>query len=362
MENNQNQEGSAGSQFDFSHFTVPEGAKAVPDNVFGADSDTNDGDSAASKGQSVDAKSNPYSVEDEQEVGTENDSDQEGNETQEDSEGGASLKDIISVQVKSAIDPKLEIPDDINEDNFATKLIELGKKTVHPEALSLHEYLENGGTLDSYIKSFTQYDEMLKLDDKELVKRHLRHKYGKNDNRPDGWDEQKIQDRVDKMSEFDLEERAEDLRKYIAEQKRQRMTSINRENRVDYKSKEFQEMFEKSVNETFKAIKSEGTIYGLKFASDKHEQKALARVREILAPDERGTSKFVQALGDPKEAMKIALLWDMLSTGAIKLDLKSSLAATKGSLSQMLSKRTGTSKTSKGSDKVDFSHFARPAF
>lgn len=64
------------------------------------------------------------------------------------------------------------------------------------------------------------------------------------------------------------------------------------------------------------------------------------RIKDVLYPDAKTRqNKFVEALQDPKESLRIAMLWDMVKSGQLQLNASKSSAAATRKLTDLLGKR-----------------------
>jgi hypothetical protein len=302
----------------------------------------------------LDDQEDDNETEDEQEASGEASGDQ-GNDTT------GTLKEILQAQIAKT-GKVVELPDDINDDNFAEKLLELGRQGLHPEVIRLQEAIEAGQTPEQYFESFSALDRAIALPDKELVRRNLLATKGKSEANPDGWDEEKITKRIERMGELELEDKAEEVRDYLKQQRNERRQSMQAGGRQapDPSTPEFRKAFDSSFSAVFDDVMKDPDIYGLKLA-DPGKQKALKnRMGTVLYPDAKTRqNQFVEALQNPKEAMKMAMLWDMARSGALRLGVGKNQADTKRQVSDLLAKkRVSTSSSRAGNEQPDFGHFA----
>jgi hypothetical protein len=324
------------------------------------DQDTPGDDKAAEKG--------PYDFLDDAEEEVKDDDgavDQGKKVVEQGNSSAAEIKSLMEAQLLKSLGQAITLPDDTNEENVAVKLMELGRKNLHPEALRLQNAIESGMDPKSYYESYSQYDQALALPDTELVKRNLIARLGKTDDRPDGLEDAKIAERVARMNQDDLEDRAVEIRQHIRQQKalRDQQLSENsvRQQGPDPSSPEFKETFNKGFTEVFDEVMKDD-VYGLKFVTPEKQKAAAARLQEVLYPDAKTRqNKFVQALQDPKQAMKIAMLWDMAESGFLRLNAQKNAASTKRQLGDLLNKRNSSGASQRAGDqKTDFAVFSQP--
>jgi len=315
-----------------------------------------------------DADENPYALDDDQDQEEEVEEEAGSTETKPVVPGkgsGAEIRSLLEAQLAKSTGRVIKLPDDTTEENVAIRLMEMGRKELHPEALRLQKAIEDGIDPRAYYASYSQYDQALALPDAELVKRSLTATRGKSDERPDGWDDAKIADKVARMDPDTLEERALEIKTHIRAQKAQRDQQLSEASShnagPDPASPEFKKIFDEGFNDSFNEVMKDGDFYGMKFVTPEKQKAVAARLHKMLMPDATTRqNKFVQALQDPKEAMKIALLYDMAQSGALRLGAAKSQAAARRSLGAMLDKRTSTGTGPKGGEKNDFAVFSQP--
>lgn len=293
--------------------------------------------------------------------------DASGDETPDDDQGNdqvGDLKTIIEGQLVKSLGRVVKLPDDVNEDNIAEKLMEMGRNTLHPEALRLQQAIESGVSPESYYKSYSRFDEALALDDKELVRRSIVSRYGRSDDRPDGWDESKINARLDRMDEIDIEDQAFSIRENIKSQKAQRDQQLAegpRSTLPDPASPEFKKTFDEGFDHVFNEVMKDGDVYGVKFNTPDKQKAFAKRIKDVLYPDAKTRqNKFVEALQDPKESLRIAMLWDMVKSGQLQLNASKSSAAATRKLTDLLGKRKSAGAAPRAGSAPDFSVFSEP--
>lgn len=274
------------------------------------------------------------------------------------------LRAVIEGQLQKSLGRAVKLPEDVNEDNLAEKLMEMGRNDLHPEALRLQAAIDSGMSPDSYYKSYSRFDEALSLDDRELVRRSISARYGKSEARPDGWDDARVNARLERLSEIDIEDHAFDIRDSIKSQKAQRDLEIAegpRRQLPDPSTPEFRKDFDEGFDNVFGEVMKEGDLYGVKFSTPEKQQAFSKRMKEVLYPDQRTRqNKFVEALQDPKESLRIAMLWDMVKSGQLQLNASKSSAAATKKLSDMLSSKRSASAAPRAGEAVDFSVFSNP--
>lgn len=276
------------------------------------------------------------------------------------------IRSAIESQLAKSLGQVIKLPEDTTEENFAQKLIDIGRQSLSPEALRLQNAIDSGVNPADFYRSFNQYDNALSMNDSELVTRSLKASFGKSEDRPDGWDDAKIADRVSRMDQDSLEERAFEIRKNIRAQKQARLSEMSQESGAqrgpDPSSPEFKKTFDEGFSQVFDDVVRDGDVYGMKFASDKTKEAVSQRMSKVLFPDAKtGESEFIKALRDPKESMKIAMMWDMARTGRLQVGARKNMAALKTSLADHLSKRkSNSSAPSPGTGPASFDIFSEP--
>ena len=327
------------------------------------------------EGRSGDGKRNANTADDDLigllagEEGSDDDDDEDDDDEDGEGKAGTSVNigQLVTQQARALLGKDIKLPKDINRDNLVERLVGLGRQTLHPEALRLQAAIDQGLKPQEFYQQYSEYDRLLAQDDRTLVKYAFEQKFGKNDNRPDGWDEEKIKAKLDRMDEDQIEETAFGIRENIrgAKAKRdQELESYAGGNKPDYSSPEFQERFNKRFDEGFDGgIGEERGLYGLKFTSDKVLNAAKSRLRDMLTPDpEKGIDEFTELMRDQDNLMRAALLFSLAETGALKLEVQKVDANTRKAVGKVLAKGGKKASTKAGgaddpSKDLDFKHF-----
>ena len=276
------------------------------------------------------------------------------------------FRETLSGLISKRTGKPVELPENVDEENFVDAVMELGKKTLHPEALRLQAAIEAGMDPREYYQSFSQYDQMMKLPDRELVHRQLKQAYGQSDERPHGLSDEDIESRLDRLEQNgDLKIEAIRLRDGIAKQKQDReqeLESYSNQNRgPDPSDPKFKKLFNENLSKVFDEVAGEG-FFGIKFADPKHQEGMKKRIGQVLYPSaESRMSEFNEAMSDEKQFLKIAVLWDLARSGRLKVDLAAANAAARRNVADFLTNKTPSSASRSGKgDKVDFSVFSKP--
>jgi len=253
-------------------------------------------------------------------------------------------------------DNEFKLPDGLSEDNYVDKLTEFiyentefDTPQLHPEVERINKALSEGVAFDEVIKHYSQVNDVINLDSKELVKSHLKSTMGKSEARPNGWDDDKIESTITKMDNsglLDIEaERIRDgiriSRQGYLEQAAQQRASDNQK-----RNHELAGVREQQISKSVEYLNTLDNIYGVP-VSKAEVQEFKDDFRALTTPDETGMAPLVQLLQSNENLVKIAY---MLTRGddSIRKALHSAKEGVKKSFLEKLDpeprlpKRTGT--------------------
>jgi hypothetical protein len=242
-------------------------------------------------------------------------------------------------------DDEFKMPEGLTEENYIDKYNELlyentefdSATDLHPEIKKLNEIVSKGVDFKEALNTYQRMNNLEALSDKELVSLSLKQKFGKSEQKPDGWDEEKINAQVAKMDSGGmLEVRAEEIRDQIRTEKANLTTRYEEQTKTQ-RVKEAQEYEKKRNTEIDKAIeyfKGVNDVYGipvskaekLEFNEDfkllvkpfEKEGKMTTILNELLQSNEnlmkvaymlkKGDSKVREALTRAKEGAKKSVI------------------------------------------------------
>jgi hypothetical protein len=224
-------------------------------------------------------------------------------------------------------DEEFKIPEGLTEENYDEKYNELlwehtereGEESkLHPKLKKINELINKGVSYDEALGAYQKMDSLEKLSDKELVSLSLKQQFGKSEERKEGWDDDKINERVAKMdSSGYLEIEAERLRTQIKSEKEN--INARYEENIKQESAKRNEQFEKSrteqINESLEYLSGMKEVYGIPISkAELNEFKD--DFTYLVTPNKEGVAPLTQLLQSNEELVKIAYF---LRKGDVKL-------------------------------------------
>tara|TARA_R100001594_G_scaffold36459_1_gene66214 strand:+ start:13286 stop:14464 length:1179 start_codon:yes stop_codon:yes gene_type:complete len=234
-------------------------------------------------------------------------------------------------ELRERLGDDFQMPEDINEENYMDKLLDVIYKNtnfeeyVHPEVRDLNNYLKDGGNFENFMKDYKGHIEELNLTNADLVKTRLKQ------DAPD-WSDDKINSVVQKMDNSGiLDVEAERIRKNIKASKaeiHQRHLENNRSQR-EASLKEMKEQRARQINEAVEAFDKLDNVYGLP-VSKAERQEFRETFTNLVTPDDSGAAPLYRMLQSNDNIAKIAYI---LSKGdsAVRSALTNAKESTKES-------------------------------
>lgn len=117
----------------------------------------------------------------------------------------------------------LKMPDDINDDNFVEKLSQAiyehtdfdnenaqaaAQGELHPTVQRLQQMLDAKVPVEEALKQLNSINMLNSMSSRDVMQAYLKESFGKSETKPDGWDDNKINETLDKMDKsgvIDLE-------------------------------------------------------------------------------------------------------------------------------------------------------------
>ncbi|MEO7397225.1 MAG: hypothetical protein ABIW84_01540 [Ilumatobacteraceae bacterium] len=184
-----------------------------------------------------------------------------------------------------------------------------GKGDLHPEAQKLQDAIAAGVPVDEYYKQYNQASAIETMDAKALVELSLKQNFGKSEKRPNGWDDQKIADTLEKMDKSGyMEVEAEKIRSGYIQQKENLATTLAEKQRSENlrMQQETSTTREKIYNETIEYFNKLNDVNGVPLSQS--EKTAFAPdFKYLITPDPKtGTAPLFDALQSNETLAKVA--------------------------------------------------------
>lgn len=234
------------------------------------------------------------------------------------------VSSVLKDQWRSRYGETVPVPEDLTQENLFDKVEQLSNQNISPEARRLNDLLQNGGSIDDYIEERGQFDRLINMSDEELIAADLRNRYGKSADRPNGWDEDKINKSLEakKSRPDELAEKAQDIRELAQSAKAKRdqeMAAYGKPQAVDFNDPKVIARFDKAIEEGVADIVKDGNLYGITLSKDELSTLPLHMKKLMMADPETGIAPGVKNLYNGKDLMKAALLLDLAEKGRIRL-------------------------------------------
>lgn len=211
-------------------------------------------------------------------------------------------------------DEEFKLPEGLTEENYLDKYNEfLYENTefddnIHPELKKINDLVSKGVDFNEALGAYQRMNNLEKLSDKELVSLSLKQQFGKTEERKDGWDEDKINERITKMDNSGyLEIEAQRLRDQIANEKNNINTryeeSIKTQN--EKRNSEFETKRTEQINKSLEFLSGMKDVYGIPVS-----KAELAEFKEdfkyLVTPNEKGMAPITEFLQSNENLVKFA--------------------------------------------------------
>jgi hypothetical protein len=241
-----------------------------------------------------------------------NDAVPEANIPNEDPSSVLNFTERIRTDFKNILSDGQEVPEDLNNENYLQKLIEftgpkIVESSVTPEALQFNKFLKDGGNKADYFKSIQEEVAIEKMSDDQVLFYDFKNQLGKTEERPDGFTDEEILERVEGMDTFDKKEKSLKVKSSLREQK-----EVSRKSLVDSqahaRTEDISTRRGKMLENVDSVISEKSKVTSILGVPVKPEDVAAYNVefRELMTADENGVLPARQLLTDNK------VIYDML--------------------------------------------------
>jgi hypothetical protein len=213
-------------------------------------------------------------------------------------------------------DEEFKIPEGLTEENYLEKYNELvyehtdfdESSTLHPEIKRLNELVSKGANVQEAIEAYGKMNNLISLGDKELVELSLKQQFGANEERKDGWDDKKIQERIQKMDNSGiLEIEAEKIRNSIKQERETISVRFEERNRQQIKEQNetFAKAREEQIGKSLQYLEGLKDVYGLP-VSKAEVLEFKDNFRVLVTPNDKGISPLAELLQSNENLVKVA--------------------------------------------------------
>jgi len=268
-----------------------------------------------------------------------------------------------------------DIPTDITDENFIEKLSDFvynhteggTPSNLHPTAQRLQEMIDKGISPEQALGQLNSVNALDVLPPRDIMTNALKERFGKSEQRPNGWDDTKIKENVDKMEksgvlEMEAEKVRESMRAESQQQEQTMAADVKTKADNDLKTKNIA-LAEKRIvlqKEISKNILNYTDVLGIP-VSKAEMQEFVGDFMYLTTPEEDGIApgqKLLQSNDNYAKALYLLLKGDTKIKGAIteaknktKIDYLKKL-----DLEPQLSTRV----SEKGQDVVDLNLLDKP--
>ena len=214
-------------------------------------------------------------------------------------------------------DEEFQLPQDINQENYFDKLTEAiyantefenqQESNLHPDIARLNELVSNGIPFEQAIQEYNHIDNLASLQDKELVKLSLMHKFGAGEDNPNGWSQEKIEATLAKMENAGyLEMEAEKVRGELYTE-RETVSERMLQEQHYYQQQESIQMNaarEQGIKDALSYLQNQNDIYGLPISKAEISEFA-DDFKYLVTPDETGTAPGIRMLQSNENLAKV---------------------------------------------------------
>jgi len=202
---------------------------------------------------------------------------------------------------------------DITEENFTERIEEAifsaKQSELHPEVQKFNKAISQGVKPEEYIQKYSKSLDIESMPSKELVALSLKQSYGKTEQRPNGWDDNKIEDTIKKMETSGLLDIEAEKIKTNYQENRATMAE-----RLANEQRQMRETEERSINterdrqikESINYFNTLNDINGLPISQSEREG-FVDEFKYLVTPtQETGMSPLAEALQSNENLVKIA--------------------------------------------------------
>jgi hypothetical protein len=214
-------------------------------------------------------------------------------------------------------DEEFKIPEGLTEENYDEKYNELlwehtereGEESkLHPELKKINDLIQKGVDYKEALGAYERMNNLESLSDKELVALSLKQQFGKTEQKPDGWDEDKINERIAKMDNSGyLEIEAQRLRDNIKFEK-ENINARYEQSIKEQRKQEFQKLESartEQINKSLEYLSGIKDVYGLP-VSKAEINEFKDDFKYLVTPNEKGISPMAELLQSNENLVKIA--------------------------------------------------------
>ena len=217
-------------------------------------------------------------------------------------------------------DEEFQLPQDINQENYFDKLTEAiyantefdnAPIDLHPDVARLNELVNSGVPFEQAIQEFNHIDNLSNLNDYDLVKLSYMHKFGADENNPNGWSEEKIDATLAKMEATGmLEVKAEEVRAELEQEKASAFEQMSYEQQLQQQNEQMylEQVRQKGIKESLEFLNKQNDIYGLPISKSEISEFSNDFAYLVTPNPETGNAPIVDWLQSNENLAKVAYI------------------------------------------------------
>jgi len=211
---------------------------------------------------------------------------------------------------KETFGENFQIPKDVTKETFLDKVFETlypaFEQSLSPQAVHLHNYLSNGGTMDDYVKQFGSVADYSKMKPEDKLISYYLRTIGKSETNPDGLDETAIKDYVSKMDQITKLEKARqaeiELKKIDDSENQKVLLHLQNQNR-EKQAKNITKLKD-SAQKTIESLGEVKDVFGIPVTSDE-VKRFNEEFPQLITPDEKGVAPIHKLIYDNQLLYKL---------------------------------------------------------
>jgi hypothetical protein len=216
---------------------------------------------------------------------------------------------------------EFQLPQDINQENYFDKLTEAiyantefegqQESNLHPDVARLNELVSSGVPFEQAIQQFNDIDNLSNLNDYDLVKLSYMHKFGADENNPNGWSDEKIEATLAKMEATGmLEVKAEEVRAELEAEKQTAFEQMSYEQQLQQQQEQvyLEQVRQKGIKESLEFLNKQNDIYGLPISKSEISEFSNDFAYLVTPNPETGNAPIVDWLQSNENLAKVAYI------------------------------------------------------
>lgn len=212
---------------------------------------------------------------------------------------------------------RFQLGNDLTSENFFERLEEamynakVEQTQLHPEVEKFNRAVSSGVDPNEYIRNYNQSLQVESMDPQDLVRLSLKQSFGKSEQRPNGWDDAKIDSTIKKMDSSGILEIEAEKIKTTYQYERETLSENMSNQRKAFESNEAVRINgerETQINESLAYFNKLNDISGLPLTQSEKES-FIVDFKHMITPDPNtGMAPLMESLQSNENLVKVAWL------------------------------------------------------